>query len=119
MQENGKKRLSHKATKAALFILLYRDFPALQLPHKILSLLIDIDEGFTNWRQRHALMAQRMIGTKIGTGGSSGHRYLRAAAEKHKIYSDLLDLSTYLLPRSALPCLPDVVTKKLRFAYSE
>ena len=119
LQESGKKRMSHRATKAALFIFLYRDYPALQLPHNLLSLLVDIDEGFTTWRQRHALMAHRMIGTRIGTGGSSGHRYLRAAAEKHKVFFELFDVSTYLLPRSELPTLPTFLNKKLRFAYDD
>ena len=48
-----------------------------------------MDELFTSWRQRHALMVRRMIGAKIGTGGSSGHKYLHEAADKHKIFSDL------------------------------
>lgn len=113
----SKRRLSHRATRGALFIFLYRDYPALQAPHNMLRSLVDIDELFTTWRQRHVLMAHRMIGRKIGTGGSAGHRYLKSAAEKHKVFSDLFDLSTYLLPRSALPTLPAEVERKLRFAY--
>jgi tryptophan 2,3-dioxygenase len=38
----------------------------------LLTLLMDIDEMLALWRYRHALMVQRMIGVKIGTGGSSG-----------------------------------------------
>ena len=70
-----------RALQAALFINLYRDEPALQLPFRLLSLLMDIDELLTTWRYRHALMVQRMIGLKVGTGGSSGHDYLRRTAE--------------------------------------
>ena len=92
--------------QAALLINLYRDEPILHLPFRFLSLLVDIDEQFTHWRYRHALMVQRMIGTKIGTGGSSGHGYLRKAAEKNKVFTDLVNLSTFLIPRSALPALP-------------
>lgn len=114
---SGKRRLSDRATRGALFIFLYRDYPALQAPHNVLRLLLDMDELFTAWRQRHVLMAHRMIGRKIGTGGSAGHRYLRSAAEKHKVFADLFDLSTYLLPRSALPTLPPEVARTLRFAY--
>ena len=113
----AKRRLSHRATRGALFIFLYRDYPALQIPHNLLRLLVDVDELFTTWRQRHVLMAHRMIGRKIGTGGSAGHRYLQSAADKHKVFTDLFDLSTYLLPRSALPQLPPDVERKLRFAY--
>ena len=59
------------------------------------------------WRYGHANLAQRMIGSKIGTGGSSGHSYLSKTLEKHKIFDDLTNLSTYLIPRSSLPDLPD------------
>ena len=64
--------------QAALLITLYRDQPVLQLPFRLLTALMDVDEPLTLWRYRHALMVQRMIGVKIGTGGSSGHDYLRA-----------------------------------------
>src|SRR5262245_48837440 len=69
---NKKRRLSHRATQAALLITLYRDEPMLHLPFRLLSALMDIDESFTSWRYRHALMVQRMIGNKLGTGGSTG-----------------------------------------------
>ena len=38
--------------------------------------LVDLDEGFMEWRYRHVKMVQRTIGTKAGTGGSSGAEYL-------------------------------------------
>jgi tryptophan 2,3-dioxygenase len=117
LREEGERRLSHRATSAALFIELYRDFPALQLPHKLLRLLVDVDELFTTWRQRHVIMVHRMIGSKIGTGGSAGHRYLRSAAQKHRVFTDLFDLPTFLIKRSALPKLPDDIAKRLRFNY--
>ncbi len=119
LRDQGERRLSHRAFSAALFIDLYRDHPALQLPHKMLGLLGDIDELFTAWRQRHMLMVHRMIGRKIGTGGSSGHRYLQSAADKHRVFTDLFDLPTYLIPRSSLPKLPPEVEKRLGFSYEE
>lgn len=112
-----KRRLSHKATKAALFIYLYRDQPILSLPYKLLESLVDIDELFTTWRYRHALMVHRMIGTKIGTGGSSGYHYLKSTAENHKVFGDLIDLSTFLIPRKDLPALPPHIAKQLGFFY--
>ena len=112
-----KKRLSHKATQASLLILLYRDEPILHSPFNLISRLIDMDELFTSWRQRHALMVRRMIGAKIGTGGSSGHKYLREAADKHKIFSDLADLSTFFIPRSALPELPTDIKQNLGYQF--
>jgi tryptophan 2,3-dioxygenase len=116
--EEGKLRLSHKATVAALFINLYRDEPILQMPFRLLSKLVDIDEFFTTWRYRHAQMVLRMLGKKIGTGGSSGHEYLHATAVKHHIFGDLHNISTLLIPRSELPKLPNEVKKELDFFYS-
>jgi tryptophan 2,3-dioxygenase len=38
--------------------------------------LVDIDEGMQEWRYRHVKMVERTIGSKAGTGGSSGVDYL-------------------------------------------
>lgn len=114
--EKGQRRLSHKGTLHALFILLYRDEPMLQQPFNFLTHLMNIDENFTTWRYRHSIMAQRMLGTKIGTGGSSGHQYLKMAAENNRVYNDLFNLSTFLVPKSLLPELPAEVAKKVRFS---
>ena len=38
--------------------------------------LVDMDEGFQEWRYRHARMVERTIGSKMGTGGSTGVQYL-------------------------------------------
>lgn len=103
LRSQGVFRFSFKAFHAALFISLYRDEPVLQTPFSILNSLMDIDEALTTWRYRHALMAHRMLGRKIGTGGSSGTDYLKDTAEKHKIYTDLFNLSSFLIPRSKLP----------------
>jgi len=117
--EKARRRLSHKATEAALLIHLYRDEPILHLPFRLLTLLVDLDELFTTWRYRHALMVHRMIGNKIGTGGSTGYHYLRATVERYKVFGDFIDLSTFLIPRSALPELPEKVKKNLGFYYSQ
>jgi tryptophan 2,3-dioxygenase len=62
---------------AALIITLYQDEPVLHQAYRLLKAVIDIDELMTVWRQRHALMVHRMIGVKMGTGGSSGYHYLQ------------------------------------------
>lgn len=119
MIKDGKRTLSQKATLNALFILLYRDEPILQLPYRLLTSLMDIDENFTTWRYRHSMMAHRMLGSKIGTGGSSGHEYLKKAAENNRVYLDLFNLSTFLIPRSKLPILPAEISKNLSFYFQE
>lgn len=118
MIEDGKLRLNYKATVAALMINLYNEEPLLQLPYRFLISLVDIDELLTTWRYRHAQMVLRMLGRKIGTGGSSGHDYLAATAAKHHIFTDLHNISTLLIPRSELPALPDHIKQQLGFFYS-
>jgi len=113
----GQRRLSWRATQAALFIHLYRDQPILHLPFRFLTTLVDVDELLATWRYRHALMVHRMIGTKIGTGGSSGHHYLLGTVERNKVFKDLYDLSTFLISRSSLPALPPEMERRLGFHY--
>ena len=115
--KNGAKRLSQKASLAALFIMLYRDEPILQAPFKLLTKLIDIDQSLNAWRYGHALLAQRMIGTKIGSGGSSGSKYLKRTLEKHSVFDDYVNLSTYLIPKSELPVLPATLKEKLGYYF--
>ena len=118
-RERGEWRLSFRAIHAALLIQLYRDQPALQLPFRVLTALQDMDEWMTTWRHRHALMAKRMLGAKVGTGGSSGYQYLRDATDKHKVFNDLFQLTTFFVPRSQLPPLPKDVERSLSFQYAD
>ncbi len=118
LRREGKLRLSYRATVAALLINLYRDEPILHLPFQLLQSLADIDEHLTTWRYRHAQMVLRMLGKKIGTGGSSGYDYLHATAVRHHIFADLHNISTLLIPRSELPQLPASVKRELGFHFS-
>lgn len=115
--KNGKVRLSHKAMLSAVFIYLYRDLPALQMPFRILNTLVEIDQNFTTWRYRHALMVQRILGTKIGTGGSSGHEYLKSTTERNRAFVDFFNLATYLIPKHMIPELPKELKNQLDIAY--
>jgi len=111
------RRLSHRATLAALFLMLYRDYPLLQLPFRFLDGLIRVDQQLSLWRYRHAIMVSRMIGSKVGTGGSSGYDYLLQTTIRQRIFADLAQLSNYLLPRSEIPPLPEQLQAQLRFAF--
>src|SRR5690606_14084988 len=113
----GHLRLSHRAFQAALFITLYRDEPALHQPFRLLELLMDIDEGITIWRYRHAQMTLRVIGRRIGTGGSAGAKYLERSAERSRVFGDLFNLATLLVPRAGRPDLPDEIIDSMKFRY--
>ena len=47
-------------------------------PAEVCEALVDIDEGIQEWRYRHVKMVQRIIGARMGTGGSAGADYLRS-----------------------------------------
>ncbi|MFL5740581.1 MAG: tryptophan 2,3-dioxygenase [Flavisolibacter sp.] len=117
-QRESHYSFSSKANRAALFIMLYRGYPLLQLPFQVLNYLLEIDEQLSTWRHRHMNMVHRMIGTRIGTGGSSGKDYLKAAADKHYIFKEIAQLNSFLIERRRLPQLPREVEMKLGFSGS-
>ncbi|MEO6872379.1 MAG: tryptophan 2,3-dioxygenase family protein [Chthoniobacterales bacterium] len=106
------------ALRAALFIMLYRDEPIFRLPFALLNSLIEIDEHLGNFRYRHLQMVRRMIGSRVGTGGSSGQEYLQGAVNKNYIFKELTGITTYLIERCHLPTLPPRLRHALRFSFS-
>eukprot|EP00106_Octopus_bimaculoides_P002430 XP_014769872.1 PREDICTED: tryptophan 2,3-dioxygenase-like [Octopus bimaculoides] len=98
-------------------ISLYRDEPRFSQPFQIISNIIDIDSQLTKWRYNHVTTVQRMIGNKIGTGGSSGYQYLRSTvSDRYKVFLDLFNLSSYLLPREYIPMLDNQMKRRLNIA---
>lgn len=109
------RHLSPRASRAALFIMLYRGYPILQLPFQLLNALLEIDEQLSTWRYRHMNMVHRMIGTRIGTGGSTGRDYLKGALDKHYIFVEIARLTSFLIERRKLPVLSPEMEKRLGF----
>lgn len=70
----------------------YRRDPMLS---SVCERLVDLDEGFQEWRYRHVKMVQRTIGTKHGTGGSEGAAYLMTTLNK-PFFPDLWAIRTEL-----------------------
>jgi tryptophan 2,3-dioxygenase len=112
---NSGRSLSQKASRAALFIMLYRGYPLLQLPFQVLNVLLEIDEQLSTWRYRHMSMVHRMIGSRIGTGGSTGRDYLKGALDKHYIFSEIARLTSFLIERRKLPELTVEMERRLGF----
>ncbi len=106
---------SAKALRAALFIMLYRDFPLFQTSYQILDSLIEIDHLLGNWRHKHLIMVRRMIGMRVGTGNTSGAGYLEGALNKHYVYKDISGLATFLIERKKIPKLPESLIRYLSF----
>jgi tryptophan 2,3-dioxygenase len=57
--------------------------------------LVDLDEGIQEWRYRHIKMVERTIGTKPGTGGSSGAAYLLRTLSR-PVFPDLWEIRARL-----------------------
>jgi len=114
---NAERNLTPKACRAALFIMLYHGYPMLELPFQLLDTLLEIDNQLGNWRNRHINMVRRMIGTRIGTGGSTGAGYLKGAMDKHYIFKELAQLNSFLIDRRQLPVLPKELVEKLGYKF--
>jgi tryptophan 2,3-dioxygenase len=115
MSGETKMTLSPKASRAALFIMLYRGYPMLQLPFQLLNSLLEIDEQLSTWRYRHMNMVHRIIGLRTGTGGSTGKAYLKGALDKHYIFKDIAQLTSFLIERRRLPKLTSALAGRLGF----
>ncbi len=76
--------------------------------HQLCEVMVDYDEQFCIWRSRHALMAERMVGAKPGTGDAytgklagrasfqaPGVRYLQGRVNVH-FFPILWDVRTQL-----------------------
>lgn len=113
--QTAERNLSPRACRAALFIMLYRGYPIMQLPFQLLNNLLEIDEQLSTWRYRHMSMVHRMIGTRIGTGGSTGREYLKGALDKHYIFAEIARLTSFLVERRKLPALSPEMEKRLGF----
>jgi len=93
-------------TRAAmLFILGYRELPLLAWPREILDGLIEMEQVFVVFRQRHARMVERVIGRRTGTGGSSGVDYLDQTALSYRVFRDLWAVRTFQMRQGSNPPL--------------
>lgn len=63
--------------------------------YELAEKLVDIEDWLQQWRFRHMKTVERIIGYKVGTGGSSGVNYLREVLD-HRFFPELWDLRTTL-----------------------
>lgn len=83
--------LSNELVQQAL-IKVHREDPEAAM---VCEKLVDIDEGLQEWRYRHVKMVERTIGSKSGTGGSSGVKYL-ASTLFNPVFPDLWQIRSSL-----------------------
>lgn len=63
--------------------------------YELLEKLTDVEDRYSQWRFRHMKTVQRIIGFKVGTGGSSGVNYLKRVID-HNFFPELWELRTEL-----------------------
>jgi tryptophan 2,3-dioxygenase len=113
--EEGRGEVSPAAMRAALFITIYRNLPIFHLPFELLNTLSEIDELLSHWRYRHFMMVRRMIGLRVGTGGTSGAGYLEGTLSQHYAFREVTEVATFLIERSKRPVLPGTLKEKVSF----
>lgn len=81
--------------RARAILSLYRD----ELRHRdwidVCERLTEFDELVVSWRLRHVQLVERIIGARMGTGGSAGSSYLRLTLDK-KFFPELWEARTLL-----------------------
>lgn len=112
--EGGARRRHIRA--AMLFIETYRELPLLAWPREVLDGLVEFEQFFVIFRQRHARMVERVIGRRTGTGGSAGVDYLDTTALKYRIFRDLWAIRTLQIRRAAAPSLENAAFYDFRNA---
>ncbi len=101
--DEDRERL-RRVRAGVLFIESYRELPLLAWPRLLIDTVVELEEQLVLFRTRHARMVERIIGRRVGTGGSSGVEYLDETT-RHRIFDELWAVRTILLPRDALPPL--------------
>jgi tryptophan 2,3-dioxygenase len=101
--EGGQRRRRTRA--AMLFIETYRELPLLAWPREVLDAIVELEQQFVIFRQRHARMVERIIGRRVGTGGSAGVDYLDKTALSYRVFRDLWAIRTLQVRRDAAPSL--------------
>lgn len=77
------------------WITVYKDAEQYFELYELAEKLVDIEDAFQQWRFKHMYTVQRIIGNKMGTGGSSGVSFLKKALDI-SFFPELFELRTHL-----------------------
>ena len=87
--------VSTEETRRDALLAISRDRGAYGPLWDLAEALVEHDAMWARWRSRHVLMVERQIGTKSGTGGSTGAPYLRRRLDL-RFFPELWDLRSFL-----------------------
>ena len=91
-----------RARASLLFIESYRELPLLAWPRKLIDAIVELEESMVKWRHSHARMVERIMGRRIGTGGTSGVDYLDKTSQ-YRVFKDLWAVRTILVKSNNRP----------------
>lgn len=114
LNPNGADPHLRRVRAAMVFIETYRELPLLAWPRQVLDGLVELEQLFVVFRQRHARMVERTIGRRMGTGGSAGVDYLDQTALAYRIFKDLWTVRTLQVPSAAAPPLENAAFYEFR-----
>ncbi|WP_318618249.1 tryptophan 2,3-dioxygenase [Sporosarcina sp. YIM B06819] len=83
------------STVADAWLEVYRNVDDYWDLYQLAEKLVDIEDSHQQWRFRHMKTVERIIGFKMGTGGSSGVNYLKSVLD-HRFFPELWDVRTQL-----------------------
>ena len=102
LQAMGKLRIDktgsereHFEARARAVLSLYRDEHSHRDWIDVCERLTEFDELVVGWRLRHIQLVERVIGARMGTGGSAGSSYLKHTLDK-KFFPELWEARTLL-----------------------
>ena len=73
----------------------YRDTAQWWELYQLAEKLVDVDDALLTWRQKHVLTVERIIGRRMGTGGTAGVDYLTSTLTR-RCFPELWSLRTAL-----------------------
>jgi aminocarboxymuconate-semialdehyde decarboxylase len=82
-------------TRARAILSLYKDEHHYRDWIDVCERLTEFDELVVSWRLRHIQLVERIIGVRMGTGGSAGASYLKLTLDK-KFFPELWEARTLL-----------------------
>lgn len=85
---------AHSSVEEA-WITVYSDVERYWDLYQLAEKLVDLEDWLQQWRFRHMKTVERIIGHKMGTGGSSGVNYLKGVLD-HRFFPELWDIRTKL-----------------------
>ena len=79
----------------AAWLEVYRDTKRYWELYQLAEKLVDLDDALITWRHKHALTVERIIGRRMGTGGTEGVGYLQKTLER-RCFPELWSVRTRL-----------------------